>query len=162
MKAITLWQPWASLKVTEHKNCETKSRPAPASWKSGELVAIHAAIKPAYEALDAMGVDPAEGLHLKMMDALGVDGATLLTGLPLGAVLGICRYNRCWPAENTSFPMDDLWEQDFGDFSEGRWAWNMPMVLKLEKPIRARGKQGAWDWDAPQWMLDEIAEGGQE
>src|SRR5688500_9634413 len=44
MKALTLWQPWASLVAVGVKTIETRSWPAPNSL-NGERIAIHAAAK---------------------------------------------------------------------------------------------------------------------
>jgi hypothetical protein len=69
MKALTLWQPWASLIVMGHKRFETRS------WKRdsliGERISINAAKRPPKDLpheLAALDLDP--------------------LGLPLGAVLG--------------------------------------------------------------------------
>lgn len=39
MRAITLWQPWASLVAVGAKKYETRSWPAPKSLKHGDLLA---------------------------------------------------------------------------------------------------------------------------
>ncbi len=65
MKALTLWQPWASLIVLRHKRFETRS------WKMdgliGERIAIHAAKRPSKDLdydliheLAALELDPSE------------------------------------------------------------------------------------------------------
>ena len=36
------------------------------------------------------------------------------------------------------------WEREVGDFSPGRYAWELTDVVKLDKPIPCRGAQGLW------------------
>jgi hypothetical protein len=42
-------------------------------------------------------------------------------------------------------PMRTLPIDDFGDYSEGRWAWLLTDVKPLNPPIAARGAQGFFD-----------------
>ena len=130
MKALTLWQPWASLIVLGHKRFETRS------WKTdgliGERIAIHAAKR------------PAEDMNSKLLNelaALELEPAFL----PLGAVVGtgvttdFCRTELIAP----DLPASEL---AFGDYSPGRWAWRIEDVEALPEPIPARGRQGIWEW----------------
>jgi hypothetical protein len=38
-------------------------------------------------------------------------------------------------------------ERLFGDWSQGRYAWELANVKMLDKPIPAKGKQGLWNCD---------------
>lgn len=38
-------------------------------------------------------------------------------------------------------------EFHFGDYSEGRYAWELADVKQLPEPIRAKGQQGLWNWE---------------
>lgn len=53
MKALTLWQPWASLIACEAKEAETRSWPAPASLV-GCRIAIHAAARPVRQCINGL------------------------------------------------------------------------------------------------------------
>lgn len=44
-----------------------------------------------------------------------------------------------------------------GDWSIGRYAWELANVVALNPPIAAKGSQGFWDWDAPAEVLEAIA-----
>jgi hypothetical protein len=35
----------------------------------------------------------------------------------------------------------------FGDWTPGRYAWELANVKILEKPTPAKGKQGLWNWE---------------
>lgn len=33
----------------------------------------------------------------------------------------------------------------------------MEVVLLLQTPIPAQGKQGVWRWEPPEWLVEELA-----
>ena len=39
-------------------------------------------------------------------------------------------------------------EYRFGDFTLGRYGWELAEVRKLPEPVPAAGKQGLWNWEA--------------
>ena len=53
MKALTIWQPWASLLVSGQKKYETRS------WATAYRgpIAIHAAMRPVRRTIDALAAD---------------------------------------------------------------------------------------------------------
>jgi activating signal cointegrator 1 len=131
MKAISLWQPWASLFLTPSKIHETRSWPYP---HRGPL-AVHAA-KTLQKALAA----ETEAIVVKQF------GADWRTTLPLGAVIGAveiidCRrtedvYVETWKPDK---PMpDDYW---CGDFAPGRFAWLRRAAFTLPCPQKYTGRQ---------------------
>lgn len=81
------------------------------------------------------------------------DVDAILQRMPFGAVLGTCRLLRCIPtdpvrgalgAAQFHAPTD---EQAFGDFSPGRYAWQLGDVQPFTQPIPAKGELGLWDWE---------------
>jgi hypothetical protein len=141
MRAITLWQPWASLVAIRAKGYETRSWSTP---YRGSL-AIHAALRPLDKTLSSISTQALESM------AKALDEAGLRFGLlPLGAVVATCRLANV-------FSVEDLWpmikelgdEYLFGDFSEGRFAWQLDSVRELDSPITVAGKQGLWNWQLP-------------
>ena len=34
----------------------------------------------------------------------------------------------------------------YGDYSDGRWAWRLVDVEPLDPTVPARGRQGLWEW----------------
>lgn len=45
------------------------------------------------------------------------------------------------------FPEAERKELLFGDWTPGRYAWELTDVKLLQKPIRTKGVQGLWNWD---------------
>lgn len=39
-------------------------------------------------------------------------------------------------------------EKALGDYSLGRYAWEMRNIKELPEPIKAKGQQGLWNWEA--------------
>jgi len=120
VKALSLWQPWASLIYDGCKKIETRS------WEllyRGPM-AIHAT---QYVEKDAC-------------EDFGYDWRTI----PRGAVLCIVNVDNCVRFPHPLAPPDP-----YGDFYEGRFGILMSMIEKFEKPIPARGFQGIWEWVRP-------------
>lgn len=135
MKAISLWQPWATAAVSINdltgmsvKGPETRSWPT----KVRGRVAIHAALK----TVDILV--PTEFLR-------GIDRTTRL---PYGAIVGTVEIVDCVPVEQIR---DSLAEQQrfFGDYSDGRYAWILANQIKFDKPISCKGRQGFFEVDIP-------------
>lgn len=123
MKALTIWQPWASA-IGRVKSIETRS------WRTryrGEL-AIHAAARtpPGYHHYFAT-----------LAEQAGV------TNPPMGAVISIARLVDIVPVEDLR--ISEL-EQFWGDYSPGRYGWILEDVRPLPEPLKANGKQLLWDW----------------
>ncbi len=150
MKALSIWQPWATLIIIGAKKIETRGRP---TMLRSEDIAIHASKSLAgFDAVEAM---PWKQRHY-ILDALRDAGYENMRELPLGAVLGIAELVACWHTEGLKSSSllipDDQKEREFamGDFSDYRWGWYMRDPLRFEEPIPARGQQGLWDWKVPQ------------
>lgn len=138
MKALTLWQPYASA-LGRVKWNETRSWPAPRQyWRQD--IAIHA------------------GAREPSLDDVCDADAAGIGELPLGAVVSVARLTDCvqvashtsdgWPLDRNGEPIttdaDDL---DWGDFSRGRWIWRFANVRVLAQPVPYRGAQGLWNFD---------------
>lgn len=121
MKAITLWQPWASLIVDGRKKIETRSIPR---YYNGP-VAIHAGLKIDREACLRFGYDPDK--------------------IPTGAVLGKAFKHGLFHFEKNQEGI--AYKPDvYGDFTPGRYGYPLGDVIKFSEPIPAKGHQGFWDW----------------
>ena len=142
MKALTLWQPWASLIALGEKTVETRC------WDTkyrGEL-AIHAATRMparylgASRYLPAFGDECADVLKVKR-DAVG----PAINQLPRGAVLCVVRLMQ---VERTEFARSYLCQREliFGNYDDGRYAWILELVEKFETPIPAKGNRMLWNW----------------
>ncbi len=156
MKALTLTQPWATLVALGAKRIETRSWGTP---YRGPL-AIHAAkgFPPEAKALCLMvpfyNALKKGGRHISHTIMAPPEGV-VPHDLPLGAVVATCHLVGCYRTEDpfirilletgTGAPF----EQTFGDYSPGRWAWVLDGIKPLPEPIPARGALGLWEWAAP-------------
>lgn len=129
MRCISLWQPWASLIFTGDKKHETRSWRIPAHL-IGEIVAIHAT-----KALPK-GIGPA--LEVLCEYQWG-GGGRWRSAVPLGAVIGYARLVACHRTEALEPVSTD---RVAGDWTPGRFAWELADTTQLPAPIPFRGAQG--------------------
>lgn len=134
MKALTLYQPWASLIAHGHKAIETRSW---YTYYRGEI-AIHAGLK----FTKAM-----QGICLlqPFRSALESSGIHSVHDMPLGCVVCTCKIVGCKPVAEIVLPTGD--ELRYGDYSEGRYAWLLDDVRRFDDPFDAQGARGLWEWD---------------
>jgi len=135
VKALTLWQPWATLIALGEKHYETRHWVTP---YRGPLV-IHAA---------ARKVRPDE-LNLQILDTLGAHGLEI-DDLPLGAGLCVVNMTKVWNTTTlVTFAGLDIKERSFGNYTPGRYAWQLDNLRVFPQPIPAKGEQGLWEWRLP-------------
>lgn len=138
MKAISLWQPWASLIAEGEKCTETRSWP---TSHTGPL-AIHAALRWTHDQVMTIARSQV------MFDALikhgynwPVTGRKGLT-LPLGAIVAIVHLEKCEASEDwMKGPGYKARQTAFGDMGPGRFVWTLSRIQKLSAPIPWRGRQ---------------------
>ena len=137
VKAITLWQPWASLIALGHKKHETRSWPT--SYR-GPL-AIHAAKRP---------IDFDTRAWLAQLSELyqGIDIPVDDESYPLGVIVCTCKLVAVHSTLE-AYQKVSIVDASFGDYTPGRYAWELSDVQKLEPPIPVRGAQGLWEWIQP-------------
>ena len=137
MKAISLWQPWASLWCSGIKICETRHWPT----KHVGWLVVHAAKRIEHE-------------HPQpLMDILdGEFGKHWGLDLPRGAIVGRVRLIGCQPTAeiyySTSRAFKNEADQDdfyCGDFTPGRFAWRAQTFETFKEPIPYRGAQGFFE-----------------
>lgn len=144
MKAITLWQPWGSLVAIGAKGFETRS------WHTTYRgpIAIHAATKRPTSMWDII-----EPIIDRVRAALGIVDPD---ALPRGAVIATGELVECWKVTAHGLlsvngglvRFEDMSDDElsFGDFTPGRYTWEIVNVQLLSEPIPAKGKQGLWNW----------------
>ncbi len=137
IKALSLWQPWATLIAIGAKRYETRSWSTPYRG----LLAIHAAKRKVREEEITDDIDAALLRHGEKWQSL-----------PLGAVLCIVRLVDVVPTEQVVALAKADWrikneELHFGNFLPGRYAWRMDMVRVAPEPAPAKGAQGLWTWE---------------
>jgi len=131
MKAISLWQPWATLVVVGAKVYETRSW----STKPG-LLAVHAAKR-----FDKLQREICRDEPFR--EALGWAGYSIDT-LPLGALVGVVKV---LDVRQTGAVLDSLSRKElaFGNYGPGRYAWKLEVVKCFQKPIPMAGMQWLWE-----------------
>lgn len=148
MKALTLYQPWASLIAIGAKRIETRS------WGTSYRgpLAIHAAKKYPTEAQD---------FHKEMHRRYGL----LAAPLPLGAIVATTTLVQCYrisymderaiaAGTTVSVSPDRRWgqitpaEAQLGDYAACRWAWILIDLVRLDPVVPMPGARGLWEWGA--------------
>lgn len=145
MKALSLWQPWASLVAYGHKRVETRC------WSTnyrGPLLICSTASTAAKVRRVALAVmtDP------KICPvASEVTYTWTETGLPEGRALAVVDLLDVVPAEDWRASASDHGrfedvdrEAVLGDLSDGRFAWVLTNVRRLDRPLRVKGRQRLW------------------
>lgn len=127
-RALTLWQPWASLVVHGLKRFETRS------WSTTHrgLLAIHAAARPVSQAEYAQFAD--------LLARCRIEGPEQL---PRGVIVGFACVSEIFSVDYIRGNLTDE-ERRVGDFSPGRYAWMLDGPVWLVEPIPCRGRQGLW------------------
>lgn len=154
MKAISIWQPNASLLLVGPKRYETRGWRLPRSIV-GTRVAIHAAkatgdlIELAQYVSDRNDGAPVEEAFDRYLRAIMAAGFRTLRELPLGCVIGSVVFKESVPSELA----ED--HGNFGDFSPGRFAWMAADARLLPEPVPFRGMQGFFD--VPDELIVEAA-----
>jgi hypothetical protein len=143
VKALPLWQPWASLVACGAKRVETRHWEAP-DYVIGQRVAIHAT----KGHFDRNAIEQ-EPFKRRLREALDDGRLMLVDGeLPLGALIATIVVHRCsaMTAESiATLEQRDPDERAFGFYSPGRFAWVLRDVERLEQPIPFTGRQGIFD-----------------
>lgn len=141
MKVISIIQPWATLIALGEKKIETRS------WRTkyrGEL-AIHASKK----------IDRVACKMTPIVETLNKHGIVLFDDLPIGQILATCSLDECYEVINDKGNSAILGygshivsgnEYHFGDFSEGRFGWELSNIKILKEPIPAKGQLGLWNF----------------
>jgi len=145
MKALTVYQPWASLECLGLKGCETRG------WSTryrGPL-AIHAG-----KHWDDFLAERQRELHAYLVHrgSIGLPGV-----LPRGVILATCRLADCLKVTEGNAGMFGEFERLSGDLSIGRFVWVLEDVRPLIEPIACRGGQGLWD--VPRRIEEQIQTG---
>lgn len=135
MKALSLLQPWASLVIVGAKRWETRSWRAP-RWVISQTIAIHASKKFGEE-------ERTQTLEPSFSGPLKADGLITLGDVPRGVILGTVRVQSCWEVEGIRHELSET-EREYGNYFDGRFAWELVDLRRLVQPIPARGALGLW------------------
>jgi hypothetical protein len=156
MKALTIWQPWASLIIAGAKPVEWRGWACP-RWIVGQRIAIHAGTRAAKPAEIADIIERIDDDETSLISEIA---RPLLTAVhtrswPLSSVLGTAIIGRPIPViEWLREHAPDFLDSDRIDHS--KFAWPLTGIERFEPVIPARGAQGFWDWS---YTVDRAADG---
>jgi hypothetical protein len=149
IRVISLYQPYATLVVLGEKKFETRS------WDTncrGPLL-IHATVGFPKWAREACYQEPFKSV-------LGQYGYNALN-LPKGQIIGQVELvntvrSDLWIAgrmegegEDADIEAEWMNEFQFGDYTGGRFAWELTNPVRFAEPIPAKGSQGFWSYELP-------------
>lgn len=159
MKAITLWQPWASLLACGAKEYETRS------WQTSYRgpIAIHAAARKYHTGdMPAVAVYAAIQALRPITSKLAKTTMYLpLELLPRGCIIATAELVGCHEMRSYIERTAEIIIQTqngerliraeeneylFGDWTPGRYAWEFANMAMLPEPVPVKGKQGLWNW----------------
>lgn len=165
MKALTIWQPWASLIIAGAKPYEFRGWRAPRSL-IGQRIVIHAAARKIdreeacsiYKIIEHRDVSDAMKNYaaetcLKPGKALPILGrAWMPYRLPLPMACGIGTAVLGEPRNGLEIAEEfGVQRANDSDRDEhANWGWPMLDIEQWDEPIPMRGKQGFWNWPTPE------------
>ncbi|MGB3756514.1 MAG: DNA N-6-adenine-methyltransferase [Rivularia sp. (in: cyanobacteria)] len=131
LKAISLWQPWASLIPLGFKHYETRS------WKTlyrGKLLICSTAksTKTQYQQ------------YLKICNEVELPEWNE-TNFPHGCALAICDLVDCIEMTPEFIAQQSQTEILCGDWQVGRYAWKLKNIQPITEPFAVKGKQGLFN-----------------
>ncbi|MDM9583073.1 ASCH domain-containing protein [Nostoc sp. GT001] len=150
MKAISLWQPWASFIPLGMKRYETRS------WETnyrGDLL-ICSAKKQSREQ---------ERIYDKILYKYQDRYPDLLIDdewcrewddLPRGYAIAVVTLSDCFHLTEEFIAQQSEVEIDCGDWRVGRWAWKLEDIEKIVEPFPVCGKQGFFEVEFDPSCLD--------
>jgi hypothetical protein len=150
MKALTVWQPWASLIAVGAKPYEFRRWKAP-DYLIGQRIAIHAgARKIKASECDAIVIQLQNNaweacMHKKAAIELLVNLSHGGNALPLSAVIATAKLTYCVPANTIVHEFGGPVVNDSDREEHFNFAWRLEDV-ETEPPVPCRGMQGLWNW----------------
>lgn len=153
IKAISLWQPWASLVAIGAKQFETRGW-----WTNyrGPL-AIHAAKRWTHEQWSLCQQAPFVEAFSVMPAMIAATCGVVPNGkrhtLPLGCIVATCELVGCRIIDQDgTLSMPEVTEQEyaFGNWSPGRYAWRLNNVRMLRETVPWKGRQGFFWVELPE------------
>lgn len=123
MRAISLWQPWATAIAFGVKRVETRH------WSTNYTgpLAIHAAKHWTRAEKEFTKLE-------QMMTRLPKD-------IPLGVIIATCTLMGCRRTEDVEHQITEI-ERIYGNYAPGRFAWFLTDIVALPEPIPFKGAQG--------------------
>ncbi len=152
IKAISLWEPWASLMATGAKPTETRSWSTNyrgpllicAAKKWGDPSQLRALADPRFQG----GLAPLNGFRLNMNADRGYNVTE--EHMQLGMAVAIVELTDCQATQFLSRIYYHA-EKVFGDYRPGRFAWLTTKVRAIT-PFPVKGQQRLWEVELPEGL----------
>lgn len=149
MRAISLWQPWASAIPAGLKTIETRS------WSTAYRgpIAIHAAKRWTWQEKQFWMDRVPRAARPTASDAFRALGIVNAEDLPLGCIVATCEVYDCVSTNDDpqtrcpEYPVA-LSDHEWGNFGPNRFAWFLRNIKPLAKPCPCIGRQGFFEWEA--------------
>lgn len=158
MKAIPVWQQWASLIAIGAKRVETRHYPAPPELV-GQRIAIHATLT-----RDHLAFADSGPFRRRLEEARDEGRLALVDGqLPLGAIVATVVVDRCRRMTRESIAeltQRDPDERAFGYYGPDRFAWVLRDLEALTTPAPARGDRGIYFEIPDELVTGQLTIGG--
>jgi activating signal cointegrator 1 len=150
MRALSLTQIWASLCIWTDRDGIAEKQFETRGWKPSKQmlseigdqpIAIHAAKGFSKKA----EMKAAENIaFLAALERHDIDFRSIKTSLPFGAIIGTVELYRFVKTEEVRSLLEPK-ELAFGDYSDGRWAWQFLNPKALKTPIPCKGALSLWE-----------------
>ncbi len=152
MKAVTLWEPWATLILIGAKRVETRS------WATSYRgpIAIHAAARFKEECRALAIQEPFAGVLMEGLGLCHISEIAPRLAAHRGHIIAVAEIYDVLPTYAPEHPplaradrwMDGLTPQEraFGNYEPRRYGWLLKDVRPID-PVPVRGRQLLWEWN---------------
>ncbi len=152
MKALTIWQPWASPIVIGAKPYEFRGWKPPASLV-GQRIVIHAAARRmrGEEIIDLMqrlfgAVGPTPCLRAKIAHPFLERCLDDPDSIPLSHGLGTALVGQAKSGDRCAEEFGQAAGNDSDRPGTFNWGWPLTDIQPFEPPVPCKGFQGLWNW----------------
>lgn len=160
MKALTIWQPWASLIIAGAKPYEFRGWRPPV-WLIGQRMVVHAAARKVdwREVHQLVRLLEAGGRYAARTCLMPETALPLLRQamaspemLPLAVGLGTAIVGQPRLGSEIAIEMGAIKVNDSDRDQHANWGWPMESIERFAAPFPMKGAQGLWNWpDASEW-----------
>lgn len=145
IRAISLWEPWASLIATGAKTVETRGYHTNVR---GELLICAAQTKKGIKVAEDAGLIHASAaysgrelcVYIQDRDEMELNFGMAVAVVEFAYCVGTTTFKQ-WP--------EFCGQEPFGDYSQGRYAWVFHNIKRIKEPFEVKGKQGFFYVEMP-------------
>jgi hypothetical protein len=152
IRAISLWEPWASLIAVKAKKWETRS------WGTefrGELLICAAQTQKGIKIAEETGLITGSAAYSGRELCVDIDDEEI--ELNFGNAVAIVELTDCittkeWRLNlyNDRYSDNTSKEIGLGDYTPGRFAWKLENIRRIKEPYPVKGKQGFFFVEMPE------------